>query len=137
VSDNAGNFIGAPLLKAAPMPPAEPDIINVGTLTLTRASWEVEVAFRNPGNLIETNSIRPQNLIVTAPDGRATRVSVVSVTVGLDGTLRARYRIMPQIGTLRLFNGTYALSLASNSVSQGAAGFLRMQNLASFNMVFP
>jgi hypothetical protein len=94
------------------------------------------VTFRNPGNLIQTSSIRPGNLVVSAPDGRQTRVSVVSVTSGLDGSIRARYRIMPQFGTQRLFDGVYTLSLAANSVSQGPAGFLRAQPLGTFNMVF-
>jgi hypothetical protein len=137
VRDGAANPVGAPLVQVLTIPAGQPDVVGVGTIAVARTAWDVEVILRNPGGLIDTSTIRPGNLIVQAPDGRATRVSVVSVTTSLDGTLRARYRIMPPIGQLRLFNGEYTLALAGNSISQGVVGYLPAAALGTFNMTFP
>jgi hypothetical protein len=136
VRDTAGNAIGAALLNSFAIPPAQPDVISTGTLTATRTAWEVEVILRNDRGLIQTGSLQASNLIVSAPDGRATRVFMTSFVTALDGTLRVRYKITSPISGSWLANGAYTLALAPNSISQGLAGYLPATTLGTFNMTF-
>lgn len=128
-----GQSIGATNLQTIrPFTATPPAIASVTPFTATPSAWEVEVVFNNPGNLLVTSSITGANLIVAAPNNRATRVSILSTSTALDGTLHARYRITPATG--QLASGQYTLSLAPDSVSQGAAGFVPAQTLGAFTI---
>jgi|GEM_PF-4173069 len=136
VRDNANNPIGAALLKTFSLPPALPDVISTGTLTASRTAWEIEVIIRNPAGLIDTSSLRASNLVVSAPEGRATRVFMTSFVTAQDGTLRVRYKITMPVSGGWLPSGEYTLALAPNSISQGLAGYLPATTLGTFNMTF-
>jgi hypothetical protein len=136
VRDAAGNAIGAALLSVFELPPGQPDVISTGTLSASRTAWEVEVILRNDRGLIQTSSLQPSNLIVSAPDGRTTRVFMTSFVTALDGTLRVRYKVTSPISGSWLANGAYTLAIAPSSISQGLAGYLPATTLGTFNMTF-
>jgi hypothetical protein len=131
-----GQPVGTGPLAPVPLEVFRPDIRSTTTVAQSRASWTVEVVFNNPGGLIDLTSIRSQNLIVSAPGGRATRVGLVSVVQSSDGSLRVQYRVIPGAGMLRLASGMYTLALASDSVQRGPIGPIPGQDLGGFDMTF-
>ncbi|HYE63604.1 MAG TPA: hypothetical protein VD997_16555 [Phycisphaerales bacterium] len=137
VTDTQGRVVGTTRLANIVIAPPPPVVNTVGTLSVARNAWVVEVALNNIGGLVQGSSITASSLVVAAPNGASTRVFVDSVLTALDGTIRVRYRIAPMSVQGALPNGNYTLSLAANSVSMGAAGYLPAATLGTFsNMVF-
>jgi hypothetical protein len=111
---------------------AGPSVQGLRTLARTNTSWDVELAFNNPGSLISTSSLSSQNLIVAAPGGRTMHISLVSFA-NSDGVLRVRYRITPVNAGTALPHGTYGFSLRGGSVMTAGVA-LPGQFLAGFTI---
>jgi hypothetical protein len=110
------------LSQAFVMQFAGPSVQGLHTVSRSNTTWDVELAFDNPGSLINTSSLSAQNLIVAAPGGRTMRVSLLSFANGSDGVLRARYRIVPVNAGTALAHGMYGFSLRGGSVVAAGVG---------------
>jgi hypothetical protein len=112
---------------------AGPSVRGLRTVSRTNTSWDVELAFNNPGSLISTSSLSSQNLLVAAPGGRSVRITLMSFVNGSDGVLRVRYRIAATTSGTALWRGTYGFSLRAGSVAAAGVG-LPGQFLASMTI---